>query len=105
MKNKYAVHRYIGLPMISDNSGKYLFKLDEHGHVRPHAWRTGKHSKGQFKRIGQLLLTENNLLVAIIQVEPMAFKDRHSEVPLQRFTTEFIDNDLLAQGQKIVADN
>ena len=103
MKNKYEVHRYIGLPVVSDNSGNYLFKLDEHGQARPHLWRTGKHTKGKFSRIGQLLLTENNLLVAIIEVEPIAFKDRHSEVPLQRFITEFISDDLLKQGQAIVA--
>lgn len=48
-------------------------------------------------------MTENNLLVAIIHAEPMAFKDRHSEVPLQRFTTEFISAELLAQGQEIIA--
>lgn len=102
MKNKYEVYRYVGLPVVSDNSGDYMFKLDDQGNVRPHAWRTGKHTKGKFSRVGQLFLTENNLLVAVLQVEPMAFKDRHSEVPLQRFTTEFISDDLLEQGLKTI---
>ncbi|BAP84719.1 hypothetical protein LOOC260_101410 [Paucilactobacillus hokkaidonensis JCM 18461] len=103
MKNKYEVQRYIGLPVVSDNSGHYMFKADEQGNTKAHSWRTGKHTKGKFKQVGQLLLTENNLLVAIIHAEPMAFKDRHSEVPLQRFTTEFISAELLAQGQEIIA--
>lgn len=101
-KDKYEVHRYTGLPVEMDNSGGYEFKVDAHGEAKAHAWRTGKHTKGKYQHLGQLLLTENNLLVAILQVEEMAFKDRHSEVPLQRFTTEFISDDMVAQGLKLL---
>lgn len=45
MKNKYEVQRYIGLPVVSDNSGHYMFKADEQGNTKAHSWRTGKHTK------------------------------------------------------------
>lgn len=44
------------------------------------------------------MLTENNLTVVILAAEPMAFKDRHSETPLQRFLTTKVDDDVLQQG-------
>ncbi|KIS03888.1 DUF7671 family protein [Paucilactobacillus wasatchensis] len=104
MKNKYEVHRFVGLPFVADNSGNYLFKLDDQGNAKPHSWRPGKHTKGKFTHVGQLFLSENNLLVAIIKVEPLAFKDRHLEVPLQRFTSEYITDELLRQGQVIISE-
>lgn len=44
------------------------------------------------------MLTENNLTVVILKAEPMAFKDRHSETPLQRFLTVDVTEDVLKQG-------
>ncbi|KRM12408.1 hypothetical protein ABTQ33_01335 [Paucilactobacillus suebicus] len=99
---KYEVHRYTGLPVEMDNSGNYYFKQDAHGEAKFHVWRTGKHTKGKFKHLGQLFLTENDLLVAVIKVEKMAFKDRHSEVPLQRFTSETISDELLKNGLSLL---
>lgn len=103
-KAKYEVHKYTGLPVEMDNSGNYYFKRDQNGAAKFHSWRTGKHTKGRYQKLGQLLLTENNLLVAILKVEPMAFKDRHDEVPLQRFTTEFVNEDLVVAGQALLND-
>ena len=48
------------------------------------------------------MLTENNLTVVILKAEPMAFKDRHSETPLQRFLTTFVDDAVLQQGLKLL---
>lgn len=101
-KDQYEVHRYTGLPVEMDNSGNYQFKRDANGEAKFHTWRTGKHTKGKYKQLGQLLLTENNLMVAILKVEKMAFKDRHSEVPLQRFTTEFMDDAQVEAGLKLL---
>ena len=45
------------------------------------------------------MLTVNTSLIAvIIAAEPLAFKDRHSETPLQRFLTTFVDDDVLQAG-------
>lgn len=101
-KDKYEVHRYVGIPVTQNNSGKYEFKLDDQGDAKLHSWRTGKHTKGKFKQVGQLFLTENDLLVVILEREKMAFKDRHSEVPLQRFTSEIVDDDLIQSGLSLL---
>ncbi len=44
------------------------------------------------------MLTENNLTVVILKAEPMAFKDRHQEVPMQRFLTVQVTDEVLARG-------
>lgn len=98
MKGKYEVHEYVGIPLTTDNSGHYQLKVDDQNKIQPHSWRTGKHTRGQFKQVGQILITENNLKVVIIAELPLAFKDRHSLTPLQRFTTEMVTNDVLEQG-------
>lgn len=91
MKNKYPVTRYYGVPVNYDKSGNYIF---EEG-VKVHAWRNGKHTKGKFQGLGQLFLTENNLLVAIVGFEKMKFKDRHTLAPFERFTKESVPKELL----------
>ena len=45
-----------------------------------------------------MLITENNLTAVILADEPLAFKDRHSETPMQRFLTTRVDDDVLQQG-------
>ena len=45
------------------------------------------------------MLTENNLPVVILKAEPMAFKDRHTETPLQRFLTVAVTPAVLAMAQ------
>ncbi|WP_251545867.1 DUF7671 family protein [Limosilactobacillus caecicola] len=100
-KNQYAVQKFYGLPVENNNSGGYELKVGSDGEAKIHTWRTGKHTKGKYRHPGQLLLTENNLMVMIIATERMAFKDRHSEVPCQRFLTATVDADLLAVGQQL----
>lgn len=103
-KNQYEVQKFYGLPVENNNSGGYELKLGADGQAKIHTWRTGKHTKGKYRHPGQLLLTENNMMVMIVAAEPMAFKDRHSEVPCQRFLTAEVDVDLLKRGQKILAN-
>ena len=50
------------------------------------------------------MLTENNLTVLILKAEPMAFKDRHSETPMQRFLTVEVTPDTLKQGQSLMEE-
>lgn len=100
MKGKYAVSQYIGVPLETDDSGNYQIKRDENGAFKLHSWRTGKHTKGKFKCLGQVFITENNLMVAIVQDYPVAFKDRHDYTPLQRFTNEFVADDVLEAATK-----
>ena len=95
-KNQYPVTRYTGVPVENDGNGGYQLKL--------HVWRTGKHTRGKYTGIGQLMLTENNLLVMIVAAEPMAFKDRHQEVPLQRFLTTTATPGLVEQGRILLEE-
>lgn len=97
-KGKYEVQKFTCIPVETDANGKYQLKVDPSGEIKLHIWRTGKHTKGKYQRPGQLMMTENNLIAVIIAAEPLAFKDRHSETPLQRFLTTFVDDQVLAQG-------
>jgi hypothetical protein len=101
-KGKYEVQRFTCIPVETDDNGKYKLKTDQQGEAKIHIWRTGKHTKGKYQRPGQLMMTENNLIAVIVAAEPMAFKDRHSETPLQRFLTTFVDDDVLQQGLKLM---
>lgn len=80
--SKYAVEKYLGIPVTQDANGQYVVKTG----VEPSYWRIGKHTKGKFSHVGQIFLTEQNLPIAVIKAEALAFKDRHDVVPLQRFT-------------------
>ncbi len=97
-KGKYRVLKFTCLPVEMDANGKYQLKLDPTGHAKLHVWRIGKHTKGKYAGPGQLLLTENNLMAVILAAEPLAFKNRHSETPMQRFLTARVDNDILQAG-------
>ncbi|WP_295728846.1 hypothetical protein [uncultured Limosilactobacillus sp.] len=101
-KNQYPVQKFYGLPVENNGSGGYQFKVGATGKIKIHTWRTGKHTKGQYHHPGQLLLTENNLMVMIVDAEPMAFKDRHREVPCQRFLSVEATSELLKAGRKIL---
>ena len=100
-KNQYEVKKFYGLPVENDRSVFWQLMQDFQGHIKVHTWRIGKHTRGKFQRPGQLLLTENNLTVMIVKAEPMAFKNRHDEVPCQRLLTQFADAELLVKGQAI----
>lgn len=101
-KDKYETHCYIGIPVEDDGNGGYQLKVDPSGQAKVHTWRTGKHTKGKFRHPGQLMLTENSMMVVILQELPLAFKNRHQVVPLQRFLTVSVDQDILAQGMAIL---
>ncbi|KRM69900.1 hypothetical protein FD06_GL000066 [Apilactobacillus ozensis DSM 23829 = JCM 17196] len=95
IKEKYEVHRYVGVPVETNSSGQYIIKKDDNGNYKFHNWRTGKHTKGNFKKLGQVFLTENNMMVAVIAVYDVKFNHRHEYTPLQRFTSEYVDKDLI----------
>lgn len=101
-KGKYEVQKFMGVPVETDDNGKYQLKLDANGEAKLHTWRTGKHTKGKYTHPGQLMLTENNLTVVILAAEPMAFKNRHSETPLQRFLTVDVEPDVLKAGLALI---
>ncbi|HIW70531.1 MAG TPA: hypothetical protein H9876_04025 [Candidatus Limosilactobacillus merdipullorum] len=101
-KDKYETHRYVGIPVGNDGNGGYQLKVDPAGQVKVHTWRTGKHTKGKFRQPGQLMLTENNMMVVILEELPLAFKNRHQVVPLQRFLTAKVDSTVLSQGMTIL---
>ena len=103
-KNQYPVTRYTGVPVENDGNGGYKLKRDASGAAKLHVWRTGKHTRGKYTGIGQLMLTENNLPVMIVAAEPMAFKDRHQEVPLQRFLTTTATPGLVEQGRTLLKE-
>lgn len=102
-KGKYPVNKYYGLPVEDDGSGGFRFKGDANGQLKIHTWRTGKHTRGKYQRPGQLLLTENNLMVAIIAAEKMPFNHRHSETPCARMLSAYITDEQLAQGKRLLA--
>ncbi len=39
-------------------------------------------------------------MVGIVQAIPVAFKDRHAYTPLQRFTSEYVSDDILKIASK-----
>lgn len=97
-KGKYEVLKFTCIPVETDADGKYQLKLDPAGNAKLHVWRIGKHTKGKYQGPGQLLMTENNLTAVILAAEPLSFKDRHSETPMQRFLMTRVDDDVLQQG-------
>ncbi|MCH3921533.1 DUF7671 family protein [Limosilactobacillus sp.] len=101
-KGKYKVLKFTCIPVEMDANGKYQLKLDPAGNAKLHVWRIGKHTKGKYTGPGQLLMTENNLTAVILAAEPLAFKDRHSETPMQRFLTTSVDGDVLQAGLQLL---
>ncbi|UQS84468.1 hypothetical protein MOO46_04235 [Apilactobacillus apisilvae] len=100
MKGKYKVTRYKGVPVENDSSGNYVIRKDDKNTYKLHDWRTGKHTRGKYKELGQIFLTENNMMVAVVATYPVKFKDRHDFTPLQRFTSDFVDADILVDAKK-----
>lgn len=84
--DKYFVEKYLGVPVDQNANGQYVIREG----ANPSYWRIGKHTKGKFTAPGQIFLTEKNIPIAIVQAEPLAFKDRHEVVALQRFTGESV---------------
>ena len=79
-KNQYPVTRYTGVPVENDGNGGYQLKRDASGAAKLH------------------------VLVMIVAAEPMAFKDRHQEVPLQRFLTTMATPGLVEQGRTLLEE-
>ncbi|CAM3070549.1 hypothetical protein [Leuconostoc rapi] len=88
---KYIVHVFTGVVLNQDLSGQYVPRAES----LPHVWRTGKHTKGQFKKIGQIFITETGQAVAVIGIEKLKFSQRHDYVPLQRWTNLYIEPEKL----------
>ncbi|TGD20316.1 DUF7671 family protein [Levilactobacillus suantsaiihabitans] len=105
MKAKYDVNVYSGVPVETNASGQYEIKRDPDGSFKLHDWRTGRHSKGKFKGVGQIFLTENNLRVAVIVARPLDYKQRHDYTPMQRLTSEFVSDDLVQTVRQALASD
>ncbi|SCC04502.1 DUF7671 family protein [Weissella bombi] len=104
MANKYPTAELVGVVMKQANTGEYIPKEDQID-VQPfHSWRIGKHTKGKLLEPGQLFLTENNLIVMLVAIKPLAFKNRHTINPMARFLTttvsETVKNQLLTNYSK-----
>ena len=99
MKAKYEVNQYVGVPVAANASGKYEIKRESDGAFKLHSWRTGRHSKGKSRGMGQIFLTENNLKVAVVAAYPVPYKERHGYTPMARLTSEFVDDDVLQMAQ------
>lgn len=105
MTEKYEVLRFIGVPVEQDDSGNYQIKLDNKGDFKLHEWRIGKHTKGKFKNIGQVFLTENQMRVAIIASFKVSFKKRHHFTPMARFLSDDVDSEIVKQARvKLAGD-
>ena len=99
MKAKYEVNQYVGVPVAPDASGHYQIKREPDGDFKLHSWRTGRHSKGKYRGVGQIFLTENNRKVAVVAAYPVNYKERHAYTPMQRLTSEFVTDDVVALAQ------
>ncbi|XIF19501.1 MAG: Hypothetical protein AJITA_00153 [Acetilactobacillus jinshanensis] len=100
LKRKYPVNRYLGVVLTTDSNGNYHIKKDAHGQFKLNYWRTGRHTKGHFKKIGQVFLTENNLRVAVVAYHTVKYNHRHRYTPLQRFTTAYVSPQLIKKAQE-----
>ncbi|PWG00138.1 DUF7671 family protein [Levilactobacillus bambusae] len=105
MKAKYVVQQYIGVPVEPDSSGNYQIKREPGGDFKLHSWRTGRHTRGKYRGIGQVFMTENNLMVAVVAAKSVAYKDRHDFTPMQRFTSEFVAQEVLDVAIRKLLDN
>ncbi|MCO6183804.1 hypothetical protein AAYR18_03785 [Leuconostoc fallax] len=85
-KSKYDTQKFFGIVVKQDASGQYL----PDANAKVNVWRTGKHTKGTFSKIGQVFLTENNRFVAVLHTADLPFNQRHDFVPLQRWTHEVV---------------
>jgi len=105
MKAKYDVNQYVGVPVAANASGQYEIKREPDGDFKLHSWRTGRHSKGKYRGVGQIFLTENGLKVAVIAAYPVAYKDRHGFTPMQRLTSEFVSDAVVQLGTEHLDGN
>ena len=88
---KYDTQLFTGVVVEQDASGRYRPKTG----VTPNVWRTGKHTKGKFKQIGQVFLTEKGQAIAVLNTEKLAFNKRHNYSSLQRWTSQQVSLELL----------
>lgn len=104
MANKYSTAELVGVVMKQINTGEYIPKENQINVHSFHSWRIGKHTKGKLLEPGQLFLTENNLIVMLVAIKPLAFKNRHTLNPMARFLTttasETVKSQLLTNYSK-----
>ena len=97
MASKYPTAELIGVVMVQNNNGQYEPKESQLDANAFHSWRIGKHTKGKLGAPGQLFLTENNLIVMLVAIEPLAFKNRHDITPMARFLTTLVPDQVKMQ--------
>ncbi|WP_395319426.1 DUF7671 family protein [Fructilactobacillus frigidiflavus] len=98
MADKYNVLRFVGVPVEQDGSGNYQIKRDAHGEFKLHEWRIGKHTKGKFRQVGQVFLTENQMRVAILASFKVSFKKRHQYTPMARFLSDDVSPEVVSEA-------
>lgn len=104
MTDKYEVLRLIGVPVEQDGSGNYQIKRDKNDEFKLHEWRIGKHTKGRFRQIGQVFLTENQMRVAILATFKVSFKKRHQYTPMARFLSDNVSPKIVAEASTKLPD-
>ncbi|WP_429970381.1 DUF7671 family protein [Fructilactobacillus sp. Tb1] len=105
MADKYDVLRFIGVPVEQDGSGNYQIKRDAKNEFKLHEWRIGKHTKGKFRHVGQIFLTENQMRVAILASFKVSFKKRHQYTPMARFLSDDVSPEIVAEAStKLTGD-
>lgn len=104
MTDKYEVLRLIGVPVEQDGSGNYQIKRDKNDEFKLHEWRIGKHTKGRFRQIGQVFLTENQMRVAILATFKVSFKKRHQYTPMARFLSDNVSSKIVAEASTKLPD-
>lgn len=95
MADKYPTAELIGVVMTQSNSGDFEPKENPLTPADFHSWRIGKHTKGKLGKPGQLLLTENNLTVMLVETKKLAFKDRHAITPMGRFMMTTVSDEVV----------
>lgn len=98
MADKYDVLRFIGVPVEQDSSGNYQIKRDANHDFKLHEWRIGKHTKGKYRQVGQVFLTENQMRVAIVASSKVSFKKRHQYTPMARFLSDDVAPEVVTEA-------
>jgi len=96
MATKYPTLELIGVVVSPTNNGGFTPKTP----ITTHSWRIGKHTKGKFKNLGQLFLTENQQTVVIVETKDLKFNARHEITPMSRFLTTSLDSNQFEELQQ-----
>lgn len=89
MGAKYHVLQFWGAPVFQDASGDYQLKLDQNQHCKLHQWRIGKHTKGTYRRPGQVFFDRKSSCRCHCDSKPVTFP---TTAPLGSYGTVFADS-------------